>query len=116
MLTLALPALRSALRLDDRLAEAYASMGAISSKSGEYAAAEDAFKRAIDLDPNYATAYHWYGDLLVTYLGRPEGAIPLLQKALALDPLSPALTITLGQALEQLGRFDEAMTQYHQSH
>jgi TolB-like protein/Tfp pilus assembly protein PilF len=112
MLTLALPALQSALRLDDRLAEAYASMGAISSKRGDYAEAEDAFKRAIDLDPNYATAYHWYGDLLVTYLGRPEEAIPLLQKALALDPLSPALTITFGQALEQLGRFDEAMAQY----
>ncbi|MFC1796770.1 tetratricopeptide repeat protein [Pseudomonadota bacterium] len=112
MQTLAVPALQSALRLDDRLAEAYTSMGAISSKSGDYVAAENAFKRAINLDPNYATAYHWYGDLLVTYLGRPEGAIPLLQKALALDPLSPALTITLGQALEQLGRFDEAMAQY----
>jgi TolB-like protein/Tfp pilus assembly protein PilF len=112
MLTLALPALQSALRLDNRLAEAYASMGAISSKSGDYAAAEAAYKRAIELDPNYATAYHWYGDLLVTYLRQPEGAVPLLQKALALDPLSPALTLTLGEALENLGRFDEAMSQY----
>ena len=112
MQTLALPALQSALRLDDRLAEAYASMGAISSKSGDYAAAEAAYKRAIDLDPNYATAHHWYGDLLVTYVGRPEGAIPLLQKALALDPLSPSINITLGQALDNLGRFEEAMAQY----
>jgi len=112
MLTLAQPALQSALRLDNRLAEAYASKGAISSKSGDYAAAEDAFQRAIDLDPNFATAYHWYGDLLITYLGRPEEAIPHLQKALALDPLSPALTVTFGQALERLGRFDEAMAQY----
>ena len=72
MQALALPALQSALRLDDRLAEAYASMGAISSKSGDYAAAEAAYKRAIDLDPNYATALHWYADLLVTYVSRPE--------------------------------------------
>jgi tetratricopeptide (TPR) repeat protein len=112
MLSLALPALQSALRLDDRLAEAYASMGAIKSKSGDYVAAEAAYQRAIDLNSNYATAYHWYGDLLVTYLGRPEGAIPLLQKAFALDPLSPAITLTLGQALEQLGRFDQAKAQY----
>ena len=112
MLTLALPALQSALRLDDRLAEAYASMGAIRAKTGDYAAAEAAYKRAIDLDPNYATAYHWYGDLLVTHLLRPEAALPHLQKALELDPMSPALNLTYGQALEYLGLFDEAMAQY----
>lgn len=112
MLAKALPALNTALRLDDGLAQAHASMGAISAKTGNYVAAEAAFARAIALDPNYATAYHWYGDVLVTYLRRPEAAIPHLQKALALDPLSPALNVTLGQALENLGRFDEAMSRY----
>lgn len=112
MLSLALPALQTALRLDDRLPEAYASKGAIISKSGDYATAEAAYKRAIELDPNYATAHHWYADLLVTYQRRPDAALPLLQRALELDPLSPAINITLGQAFENLGRFDEAMAQY----
>jgi TolB-like protein/Tfp pilus assembly protein PilF len=108
----ALPALESALRLDEQSAEAYASLGAIRSKSGDYVAAEAAYRQSIELDPNYATAYHWYGDLLVTYLDRPEAAIPLLEKSLSLDPFSPVQTLTLGQALGNLGRFDKAMTQY----
>jgi len=115
MLAKALPALTAALHLDDRLAEAHTSMGAISAKTRNYAAAEASFARAMDLDPNYALAYHWYGDVLVSFLGRPEDALPLLQRAIELDPLSPALNITLGQSLENLGRFDEAMSQYLQT-
>jgi TolB-like protein/Tfp pilus assembly protein PilF len=115
MLGLALPALQSALRLDDELAEAYASMGAISAKAGDYAEAEAAYKRAIEFGPNYATAYHWYGDLLVSHLRQPEAAIPQLQKALELDPMSPALNLTYGQALEYLGLFDDAMSQYQKA-
>jgi TolB-like protein/Tfp pilus assembly protein PilF len=112
MLAQALPAINTAMRLDERSAEAHTSMGAIRAKTFNYGAAATAFEQAIQLDPNYATAYHWYGDILVTFLGRPQEAIPLLQRALELDPLSPVINITLGQAFDGLGRFDDAMAQY----
>jgi len=112
MLSKAEPALDKALELNDQLAEAYASMGAIKTKTGEYAEAEAAHLRAIELDPNYATTYHWYGDLLVTYLHRFEEAVPLLERAREIDPLSPSINVTLGEAYAGLGRFDEAKRLY----
>jgi TolB-like protein/Flp pilus assembly protein TadD len=115
MLARALPVINAAMRIDDALAEAHTSIGAIHAKTGNYAAAEAAFERAIELDPNYATAYHWYGDILVAFLRRPQDAEPLLRRALELDPLSPALNVTLGQALENLGRFDGAMSQFRKT-
>jgi TolB-like protein/Tfp pilus assembly protein PilF len=112
MLANALPAINTAMRLDGKLAEAHATMGVIRAKTGNYAAAEASFERALSLDSNYATAYHWYGDILVNFMARPQDAAPLLQRALELDPLSPQLNLTLGQALEGLGRFDDAMSLY----
>ena len=67
------------------------------------------------MDPNYATAYHWYGDLLAIYARRPDRAIPLLERALTLDPLSPTVTVTLGQAFEGVGQFEEALGFYHRA-
>jgi TolB-like protein/cytochrome c-type biogenesis protein CcmH/NrfG len=112
MLANALPAINTAMRLDGKLAEAHATMGVIRARTSNYAAAEASFERALSLDSNYATAYHWYGDVLVNFLARPQDAVPLLQRALELDPLSPQLILTLGQALDGLGRFDDAMSLY----
>lgn len=106
------PAISKALTLDNELAEAYVANGAIRAKLGDYDTAVDAFQRAIELDPNYSKAYHWYGDVLVTYLQQPDIALPLLEMAYKLDPVSPALIVTIGQALSGLGRFDEAMGYY----
>ncbi len=106
------PALRRALGLNDELAEAYASLGLLREKTGHLAEAEAAYKRAIQLDPNYPTAYHWYGNLLTGLLARPQAAIPLLRRALDLDPLSPVINLTLGEALEGVGQFDEALALY----
>lgn len=112
MLAKALPAINTAMRLDNNLAEVHAAIGAIRTKTGNFAAAEASFERAISLDSNYATAYHWYGDTLVNFLARPQDAVPLLRRALELNPLSAPLNLTLGQALEGLGRFDDAMSLY----
>jgi TolB-like protein/Tfp pilus assembly protein PilF len=115
MVASAVPALDRALQLDSRLAPAYASLGAIRTKQFDFDAAEAAHRRAIELDPNYATAYHWYGDLLVSYANRPGDAIPLLEQAVRLDPLSPAITVTLGQAFEGMGQFEKALDLYHRA-
>jgi tetratricopeptide (TPR) repeat protein len=50
--------------------------------------------------------------VLLSLLRQPEAALPLLEKAYALDPISPALIVTIGQALFGLGRLDEAMEIY----
>ena len=106
------PAISKALTLDDELAEAHVAKGAVRAKVGDYISAVDAFKRAIELDPTYSKAYHWYGDVLLRYLGQPDAALPMLEKAYALDPVSPALIVTVGQALSGQGRFEEAMGYY----
>ena len=77
--------------------------------------AESALSRAIALDPNNATAYHWYGDLLIYGLGDPGAAVPMLRKARALDPLSPVITVTLGEALSSLGELAEGLRHYRKA-
>ena len=109
------PAISKALTLDDELAEAYVARGAIRAKVGDYATAVDAFQRAVELDPNHSKAYHWYGDVLVTYMQQPDTALPLLETAYALDPVSPPLIVTVGQTLAGLGRFKEAMEYYQKA-
>lgn len=108
----ATPLLEKALALDERLASAYTSIGVIRSRNADFAGAEAAFQHAIQIDPNNSTAYHWYGDVLLLNKSQPEAALPLLQRALELDPLSPSIIATLGQVLEALGQFDDALEKY----
>ena len=77
-----------ALALDDQLGEAYNSLAGIKEERGDYGGAEAMYRRALELNPNYATAYYWYGYLLRMYLGRFEEALALQRKAAELDPLS----------------------------
>ena len=115
MLSKAEPAISRALSLDDQLAQAHAARAAIRGKAGDISTAIDAFHRALELDPNFPNAYHWYGDILLSRLQQPEAALPLLEEAYTLDPVSPALIVTIGQALEGVGRFAEAMGFYHKA-
>jgi tetratricopeptide (TPR) repeat protein len=101
-----------ALALDDQLGEAYTSLASIKEERGDYEGAEAMYRRALELNPNYATAYYWYGGLLVGYLGRPEEALTLHRKAAELDPLSAGIIVGVGDNLASLGRFDEALARY----
>lgn len=102
-----------ALALDERSGEAHTSLAALQEFRHEFAKSEQTFKRALELNPNYATAYHWYGELLINQLDRVEEAAALGKKAAELDPLSPAININLGIFLDVQGRFEEALAQYH---
>jgi tetratricopeptide (TPR) repeat protein len=78
-----------ALKLDDSLAEAHASMGNIlHNYDWNWAAAEGEYKRAIELNPNYAMAHHLYAHLLIE-TGRKEESLAEAHRALELDPYSP---------------------------
>jgi tetratricopeptide (TPR) repeat protein len=69
------------------------------------------FKRAIELNPNYATAHHWYGNAALMVLGRFDEAIAECKRAVELDPFSRIINADLGQTYYMAHRFDEAINQ-----
>ena len=104
-------AARKALALDDRLGEAHAALAdTLFSYHWDWAGAEREFRTAIRLEPGYATAHHWYGELL-TILGRHQEAIAQIEQARQLDPLSLVINESLGEALRAARRYDDAALQ-----
>lgn len=97
-----------ALELDPTLAEAHASLGLMAMNyDWDWAAAEREFKRAIKLNPNYATAHQWYASYLAAQ-GRSDDAIAEIERARQLDPLSSVINTYAGEILVFSGRFAEA--------
>jgi TolB-like protein/DNA-binding winged helix-turn-helix (wHTH) protein len=77
-----------ALQLDEGLAEAHTSLALITENyDWDWQTAEKEYRRAIELNPNYATAHHWYAEYL-TWLGRFDEALRESERARQLDPLS----------------------------
>jgi TolB-like protein/Tfp pilus assembly protein PilF/predicted Ser/Thr protein kinase len=98
-----------ALALDDELAEAHAALGAIlCEQEWDWAGAERELRRAIELNPNYADAYHGLGGLM-SYVGRFDEAVAAMNRAVELDPLSLVINRNIVYELELAGRFDEAL-------
>ncbi len=101
-------AARRALEIDDTLGEAHASLAHVRLHDWEWSGLEDVFKRAIEMNPTHAIAYHWYAE----YLGamkRFDEAIAMVMRALHLEPLSPIISLTLAGAYNQARRHDEAI-------
>ena len=67
-------------------------------------------KRAIELNPNYAPAHQWYGELL-TGLGRHEEALGEMRKALEIDPLSLIINRMYGEILFYARQYDASIAQ-----
>jgi TolB-like protein/DNA-binding winged helix-turn-helix (wHTH) protein/Tfp pilus assembly protein PilF len=104
-----------ALALDDQLAEAYTSLGGIEDFRNDPEAAEAAFKRSLELNPNYVTAYHWYSLLLGGPLGRSDEALEQIKKAAELEPRSPVILLNVGMSYDRVGRFSESLAWYRKS-
>ncbi|HJU54765.1 MAG TPA: tetratricopeptide repeat protein, partial [Pyrinomonadaceae bacterium] len=103
---------RRALELDETLGEAHASLGLYAMNNDwDWAGAEKEFKRAIELNPNYATAHQWYGEFLA-YMGRFDEAIAEIERAHDLDPLSLIISTDVAKVYYIARRHDEAITQY----
>jgi TolB-like protein len=104
-----------ALALDSTLAEAHTSLGYILEvKEWEWQRAEQAFRRAIALNPSYATAHHWYAECL-SLTGRPAEALAELEQALSLDPLSSQIHAQTGLQLYRMRRYDAAIAHLRQT-
>ncbi len=98
-----------ALELDDRNAEAHKVLAVVAFEyDWDWQTAERYFRRALELNPNYAIAradYAWS----LSYLGRHRAAVDQAQRAADLDPLSLAIGVVVGEALLGAGRVDEAI-------
>src|SRR5713101_353155 len=100
-----------ALEIDDTLAEAHTSLGLVKEHfEWDWAGAEQEFKRAIELNPNSATAHHWFGAYLAN-MGRSEEGLGETKKAQELDPLSLIINTSLGWQLYVARHNDQAAEQ-----
>ena len=98
-----------ALAMDADLAEAHESLAHIlSDYDFDFAGAEKEYKRAIELNPNLASAHQWYGEML-TELGRYEEGMAEIDRALYLDPLSLIMNRAKGRNLVFVGSSTRAL-------
>lgn len=102
-------AAEKAVELDPNSAESHTSLGAVKldyDRDREGAVRE--FRRALELNPGFAWARHWYGHAFESQ-NRVEDALQQMRMALALDPLNIAVNWDIGNDLIVLGRYDEAV-------
>ena len=98
-----------ALELDDTLPQAHATLALTHEKfDWDFSAAEKEFRRAIELDPSYPTAHHWYG-LFLSEIGRHEEAIAQSERAYELDPLSPIISNARAAVSYNARQYDRAI-------
>jgi TolB-like protein/Tfp pilus assembly protein PilF len=101
-----------ALEIDDQLAEVHPIFAwTLFTYDWDWFGAEKEFKRAIELNPNYATAHLWYWAYLER-MGRFDEAQREMQKTLELDPISLANNSYVGRSLYYAGQYDQAIAQY----
>ncbi len=111
VLPLARAAALHALKIDDTLAEAYVPLGFVHFwYDWDWAAAEAAFRRGIELQPNFADLHFGYAALL-SNLGRNDEALRESQRARELDPTSPLYVALEASFVAYAGRPDEARAQ-----
>jgi eukaryotic-like serine/threonine-protein kinase len=100
-----------AVKMDESLPEGHISLGLVHENyDWDWAGAESEFQRALQLNPNSATAHHWYGDCLAK-LGRFEQSRLELKKAQELDPLSLLINTSVGRELYFARQYDTAIEQ-----
>jgi len=100
-----------ALELDNTLGEAHNSLAfCLDGFDWDFASADKEFLRAIELNPNYATAHHWYAWHL-SLLGRNDQAISEMKKAKDLDPLSLIINADLAELFLIAHSYDESIQQ-----
>jgi TolB-like protein/Flp pilus assembly protein TadD len=102
-------AAKKALALDDRLAEVHTSLASLLMlNKWDWEDSEKEFKLAIELNPNYATAHHWYSQWLLC-MGRLDEAFKTISRAAELDPISQAILKDKALVLYYSRQYDRAI-------
>lgn len=100
-----------ALEINEALAEPHATLGYVKFwYDWDFAGAESEFRRAIELNPKYATAHHWYGESL-GMMSRFDDGLKELRLAQQVDPLSPIINADLGKLFFLARQPDQAIEQ-----
>jgi len=115
----AMPAAKAAaleaLQIDGTLAEAHMSLAVVHLLyDWDSGASEREFRRALDLDPNYTPAHHWYSHCLLP-LGRTEESLAESKRALELEPLQLPVGIHLGWHYLYARQYDQAVEQFRKT-
>jgi TolB-like protein/Flp pilus assembly protein TadD len=97
-----------AIAIDDQLGEPHATLGIVYVQLWQWAEAEREYKRAIEINPNYATAYHWYS-ILLKNLGRNDEAAKMILRASELDPLSGAIGCNISMIYQMQNSHDASI-------
>ena len=98
-----------ALQLDETLTEAHTTLGLVEASHFNLVAAQREYKRALELNPNYATAHHWYSFCLWT-MNRQKNALEELERARRLDPLSVIIYTDEARTLSAMHQPDDAIS------
>jgi len=108
-------AAEKAIDLDETLAEAHASLAMIQTwYEWDWTGAKSSFKRALELNPSYVTAHHWYSVWLGA-MGRHDESIATIKRAQELDPTSLIISTTLGGMFMFARRYDEEIEELHRA-
>ncbi len=104
-----------ALEIDDQLAEVHTSRASLLMLGKwDWVNSEKEFKLALELNPNYATAYHWYSQWFQN-MGRLEESLRMISRAAELDPVSQAIHKDKGLAFYYDRRYDQAIEMARQT-
>jgi TolB-like protein/Tfp pilus assembly protein PilF/DNA-binding XRE family transcriptional regulator len=100
-----------ALELDGRLAEAHATLAyRTTHHDWDWATAEAQFRRALELNPNYAVSHHWYSHYL-TAMGRTKESLEASKRCLELDPLDLVINVHMAWHHQFARQYEEAVDQ-----
>jgi TolB-like protein/DNA-binding winged helix-turn-helix (wHTH) protein/Tfp pilus assembly protein PilF len=111
----AIAAAEKALALDELLADGHTSRARIAlNYELDWARAEKGYRRALELNPGYANAHHWYGYYLML-TGRLKEAEAEMRRALELDPLSPIINANIGMCFYVGRQYDAAMAHWRKA-
>jgi serine/threonine protein kinase/Flp pilus assembly protein TadD len=97
-----------ALAIDGQLAEAHATLGLVHESLWQWGEAEKELKQAIELNPNYPTAYHWYS-IFLKNVGRNDEAEATIKRAQELDPLSSVIAVNVSRMYQLQNNHDASI-------
>jgi TolB-like protein/Flp pilus assembly protein TadD len=104
-----------AIEIDDTISEAHASLGwAKLTLDWDWPGAEKEFKRALELNPNYATAHQWYAEYS-TIMGRPKEAQASMKRAQELEPVSLPISVAMASTSYYARQYDQAVEECRRS-
>lgn len=102
-----------AIALDDSLAEAHCALAyVLFNFDWNFEESEKEMRRALELNQNYSTAYHWYGNANLLAMRKYDDSIKALQRAHELDPLSLIINADLATSYLYAGQYEQAEKQY----